>query len=139
MTDHIFSKTERMIAGAALAVFSAGCFLVAWFNPNTSAIFPACPLLRATGYACPGCGLTRGFHALFHGDVWTALSYNALVPVYCFIFLYFLWFVLSVIFRAKSPRFNLVTPVPLFIFLGICLTFGVLRNLPFEPFLFFYP
>jgi hypothetical protein len=139
-TDNfIFSTTERYIAAALLGIFAVGCFVVARFNPTSAGFFPACPLLKVTGFACPGCGLTRGFHALFHGDLWTALSFNALVPVYCLIFLYFVAYALSVILRGRGLKFNPVAPVPLFAFLILCLAFGVLRNIPYAPFTFFYP
>lgn len=34
-----------------------------------------------TGLKCPGCGTQRAIHALLHGDVVTALRFNALLPV----------------------------------------------------------
>lgn len=138
-TNYLFSTTERVIAGAVLAVFAIGCLIVGLFNPTTSSFFPACPLLSVTGYACPGCGLTRGFHALFHGDIWTAISFNALVPIYCFIFLYGISYLISVVFRGRGLWFNLLSPIPLFAFLAVSLIFGVLRNIPAEPFTFFFP
>jgi hypothetical protein len=35
-----------------------------------------CPLHRATGLPCPGCGLTRGLAAVTHGDFSTAAGLN---------------------------------------------------------------
>lgn len=138
-TNYLFSTTERLIAGVVLAIFAIGCFIVGLFNPTNAGFFPACPLLSVTGYACPGCGLTRGFHSLFHGEFVTAMSYNALVPIYCLAFLYGIFYLISVIFRGRGLWFNLLSPIPLFIFLAISLIFGVLRNIPSEPFTFFYP
>lgn len=138
-TNYLFSTTERYVAAGMLGVFAVGCFLVGIFNPSTAGFFPACPLLKMTGMACPGCGLTRGFHALFHGDVWTAISFNALVPIYLFIFLYFVVYSVSVILRGRGIALNILSPIPLFIFLGVSIVFGVLRNIPAEPFTFFYP
>lgn len=139
VTNYLFSTTERITAGATLSVFAVGCFIVGFFNPTTAGFFPACPLLTMTGYACPGCGLTRGFHALFHGDILTAISYNALIPIYCIIFSYAVVYLLSMIFRGRGLWLNFVTPKPLFAFLIISLMFGILRNIPVEPFTFFYP
>ncbi len=139
MTDYLFSTTERIIAATALFIFAVGCFVVGFFNPVNAGFFPACPLLSVTGFACPGCGLTRGFHALFHGDIWTAISFNALIPIYCLLFLYFVVFVASIIFRGRSLKFNLITPIPLFVFIIFSISFGVIRNIPFEPFTFLYP
>ena len=36
-----------------------------------------CTMRRLTGLNCPGCGLTRSFIALAHGDLRSAWSYNA--------------------------------------------------------------
>jgi hypothetical protein len=137
--NYLFSTTERGVAGVTLGVFAIGCFLVGFFNPSTTGFFPACPLLQVTGMACPGCGLTRGFHALFHGDIWTAISYNALIPIYCFIFLYGIIYLASIVFRGRGLGINLISPIPLVLFLVTCLVFGVLRNIPVEPFTFFFP
>ncbi|HQY63485.1 MAG TPA: DUF2752 domain-containing protein [Polyangiaceae bacterium] len=33
----------------------------------------------ALGIPCPGCGMTRAVHLLFHGEVWAALRMHPLV------------------------------------------------------------
>ena len=38
--------------------------------------FPRCPIKFLTGFSCPGCGGQRATHALLHGNVGEALSYN---------------------------------------------------------------
>ena len=43
--------------------------------------FPRCIFLTLTGYKCAGCGSQRAIHALLHGDVLTALHYNAALLV----------------------------------------------------------
>lgn len=40
-----------------------------------------CAIKRFTGYPCPGCGLTRSWVYLAHGDWRTALSMNVLGPI----------------------------------------------------------
>lgn len=40
-----------------------------------------CPFRLATGLPCPGCGLTRSWVALAHGDFSTALADNLFGPV----------------------------------------------------------
>ena len=40
-----------------------------------------CGIKNMTGWACPGCGLTRSWTYLAHGDFWTALSMNWMGPV----------------------------------------------------------
>lgn len=133
------SASERVFAGVGVAIVTVGVATVAHFEPTETAFYPACPLYTLTGFACPGCGLTRGFHALFHGDVLTALDHNALLPVFA-AFLGYLY--LSMLFVAVRGR---GLPVPrmsgpiLLTMLGTMLVFGVVRNLPFYPFSVLFP
>src|SRR5688500_568649 len=74
--------SSRLTAAAGATAMLAGAGFLAYFDPRRESFFPVCPLYALTGLACPGCGLTRGFHALLHGDVWTALDYNVLLPFF---------------------------------------------------------
>jgi hypothetical protein len=40
-----------------------------------------CPFRALTGYPCPGCGMTRAFSAIAHGEPLRAILYNPLSPV----------------------------------------------------------
>jgi hypothetical protein len=130
---------ERLLAASGVAALAGGSGVVAYFDPSTTHLFPVCPLFAMTGLACPGCGLTRGFHALFHGDILTALHFNALIPVWAMIFV---WVVISLSFFAARGRWLPMWPThPRFlsVFVTVLMTFGVLRNLPFFPFTTLYP
>jgi hypothetical protein len=133
------STTERVLSAAGVIVAAAGSFTVAWFNPTTDGFFPKCPLLQLTGLACPGCGLTRGFHALFHGDVLTALDYNALIPLYAAFFVYLLVSMFLIAVRGRGFSFGKLPQKAIWSFLFIGLAFAVLRNLPIYPFSVLYP
>lgn len=39
-----------------------------------------CPFRAVTGLPCPGCGMTRAFCSIGHGDFAGAFGYNALAP-----------------------------------------------------------
>ena len=129
-----FSNTERVLAAAGILAATTGVFVVSYFNPTTAGFFPVCPLYATTGLSCPGCGLTRGFHALFHGDILDALHFNALLPVYLFIGIYLYVALGLIVVRGRGLPFNIFKPYLLWGFLIVSLCFGIVRNLPFFPF-----
>ena len=61
-----------------LAVVLVACALAFYYfiNPSLALWFPRCPIKFLTGFSCPGCGGQRATHALLHGNVGEALSYN---------------------------------------------------------------
>lgn len=128
------STIERVSAAAGVLSVAAGSFVVAYFNPVTAGFFPQCPLHALTGLNCPGCGLTRGFHALFRGDVLGALHYNLLLPIYAFIFGYLLVSMILTAVRGRGLSWSIFPPAAMYGFLILALTFAVVRNLPFYPF-----
>ncbi len=144
MTDGKYSSLkssviERSLAGAGILAISTGAFVVGYFNPVSAGFFPVCPLFAVTGLSCPGCGLTRGFHALFHGDVLGALHFNALLPVYFLIFVYLFVAMISIAARGRGLSFNIFRPNLIWSFLVIALVFGVVRNFPHYPFTLLAP
>ena len=118
---------------------TAGAVAVWYFDPTTAGFFPACPLYAITGFACPGCGMTRGFHALFHGDILTALDYNALIPL---MFVFFGYWFLSMLLTAVRGRGFGFGNMSLGLVMGtfiLLLVFGILRNIPAYPFTVLFP
>jgi len=133
------STFERISASAGILIVFAGAFVVAYFNPTTAGFFPVCPLYYLTGIHCPGCGLTRGFHALFHGDVLTALHFNALLPVYALVFGFMFVSMFLVAVRGRGLSWKIFPPSAMYGFLVLAAAFFVLRNLPFHPFTLLAP
>jgi Protein of unknown function (DUF2752) len=133
------STVERVLALICAAGMSAATFAAGYFNPATAGFFPVCPLLKLTGFACPGCGMTRGFHALLHGDMLTALDYNLLLPAVLFFFGYLFVSFFLTFARGRGLSFKAFTPFVIWSFFGVALAFMVLRNLPFYPFNILYP
>ncbi len=138
-TERLAHHVERLTAAAGVAVMTVGSASVAYFDPAQMHFFPVCPLLQLTGLACPGCGLTRGFHALFHGDLLTALDFNALIPVWALIFGWV--FVSSALLAVRGKGLPMWPTRPNFLwtFMIVLLVFGVLRNLPIYPLTLLYP
>ncbi len=117
----------------------AGSGAVAYFDPTKVNFLPVCPLFALTGLACPGCGLTRGFHALFHGDIITALDFNFLIPVWAVIFG---WVAASLVLLAIRGRGLYMWPTRpnfMYAFMIVLVGFGVLRNIPAWPLTILFP
>jgi hypothetical protein len=134
------SRAAGRASAAAGAIAMAGGASAVWaFDPASTHLLPPCPLLSLTGLACPGCGLTRGFHALFHGDLIGALDLNALIPIWTTVFGYFFLSLLMMAMRGRGLPMRFVSPVFLGGFLVVLIAFGVMRNLPIYPFNLFFP
>src|SRR5258708_25977788 len=104
IAGYISPLAERLTAAAGVVAMAGGSAAVTYFDPTTAGFFPVCPLYTLTGFACPGCGLTRGFHALFHGDIPTALHFNVLIPVWAAIFGYV--FISSVLLAVRGKGYR---------------------------------
>lgn len=133
------SATERILAAAGVAVTAAGAAYVWLFNPTTEGLFPVCPLLKLTGIACPGCGLTRAFHALFHLDIPAALGFNAMFPLYAFVFGYLFVAMGFIALSGRPLKFQIFKTGYIAGFMIAALVFAVVRNLPVYPFTLLYP
>jgi hypothetical protein len=127
------STFERVIAAAGIGVIGVGVYILREFNPVTAGFFPQCLFFQLTGFHCPGCGLTRGFHALFHGEIFAALDYNVLLPFYFAFALIILVSLFLTVWRGFGLSITFIKPWFLWTFLGISLTFGILRNIPIYP------
>lgn len=133
------SKVERSLAAAGALAMIGGSAAVWYFDPTKAGYFPVCPLYSMTGFACPGCGLTRGFHALFHGDVVTALDYNALLPFFALLIGFAFASLVFFAVRGRKLKVNLLHPNALWAFFVLLMVFGVSRNLPWYPFTVLFP
>ncbi len=133
------SAMTRISALAGACALAAGSTMVAVFDPSKAHFFPVCPLLALTGIACPGCGLTRAFHALFHGDFIAALDFNLLVPVWAVAFAWIFISLLLIGVRKKGLPMWPTNPKFIYGFFAVLFVFGVLRNIPAWPLTILYP
>ena len=129
----------RVAAAGGAAAFVVGAGVVAYINPTESHILPVCPLYTLTGIACPGCGLTRAFHALFNGDWVVALDFNLLAPVWAVILAYVTISLILLAVRGRGLPMWPTNPRFLWAFMAVLLIFGVLRNIPIWPLTILYP
>lgn len=129
---------------AVVAVFAAtAIYVLAVVSPAEANFYPGCTFHEGTGFHCPGCGTTRGLHALLNGRLEQAAAYNALM----FLFLPIL--IISVVRSLWSwawgeapareassrPRIRWMP----YLIGGVLLTFWILRNLPLYPFTLLAP
>lgn len=126
--------TKRILSLAAVGAGLTGMFLVRHFNPTQQSFFPKCPFNLITGFHCPGCGLTRGFHQLLNGDIMGALDYNILILFWAPFLSYVGISLLLTGVRGKGlPR---VAPPSFLVygFITVLMVFWVVRNIPVYPF-----
>jgi len=138
-TDSADGTSGRIMAAVALVGLSSACVLDYAYDPAKASFFPVCPLYQLTGCSCPGCGLTRAFHALFNGDLSGALGFNALLPVWAVI-LGYAW-VSLLLYAVSGTSLPKWTTHPKFLwgFMTVLLIFGVARNIPAYPFTLLFP
>jgi hypothetical protein len=134
-------RTPRWLAPVGLAACcAAASAYVLWANPTDigATALPTCLIRLTTGFDCPGCGGTRALWFLLHGDLPAAAQHH-LIAVFAapfLIYAYIAW-TAGVLFGRRLPKLRLSFR-GLGIALGVWAAFTVLRNLPFEPFSWFY-
>ena len=70
------NKENKQVLFLLLILLVFGILVVFVFDVN-------CIFKNITGIPCPGCGLTRGFRALFNGNIIEAEKYNVLtIPIF---------------------------------------------------------
>lgn len=133
------SPSARVLASVGALAMAGGAVTIAAFDPSKNGFFPVCPLLALTGFACPGCGLTRSLHALLHGDIVPALDFNLLLPLWILIFGAFFVSLVLIAARGRGTGVSLAGPGVLTTFLVVLITFGIVRNIPQWPFTILFP
>ena len=126
-----------LVLGVAVGI-PLGFGVLYYFPPGESSFYPRCLFHMFTGLHCPGCGLTRCFHALAHGDLLQALAYNAL---FFFMLIPLGWLGWQ---QVRAWRNQAVQPRPMpawviRILVWIVVVFGILRNVKFFPFTLLAP
>lgn len=122
------SRWNRWLGAGLLAGAGVAALVLFAFNPERVPIYPVCLFHRWTGLDCPGCGSLRALHQLLHGNFVEALRLNALLVLSLPLFAW-------VGFRLVRQQMqgtpgHAVGPVYIWIYLGLWIAFGVLRELP---------
>jgi hypothetical protein len=140
LIQFLFVRQTWLAPLAVLACFGMAVVYVEHFNPTTGAEGPTggCAFKALTGLDCPGCGGTRAFWYLLHGNLPEAAR-NHVLAVFAAPFLvyaYVAW-ALRRVFDVRLPRLR-IPSVAFALFAGAWVAFFILRNLPWAPFTFLY-
>ena len=122
-----------LVAGVA----ATSVLFVGLVYPRYPELFPTCPSRTLFGVLCPLCGGTRSAHALAMGRPGDAVAFNAFLPV---LVLLTAWSWVAWLGRSVGRR--LLPAIPRWLWWGVgalWLAYGVLRNLPVEPFASWVP
>jgi len=119
---------QPRVVGISVALVAAAAAVFA-FDPARVGIFPTCPLHQMTGLWCPGCGSTRAFHQLLHGNLIAAFRFNPLAILMLPLAGY-------LVIRGDVSTLK---PAGIWALLIAIVMFGVLRNIPVYPFTLLAP
>ncbi len=125
---------------AILVCFLGGAAYTLLSHPASAdaASTPNCLVKLTTGFDCPGCGGTRAFWFLLHGNI-AGAARSHLLAVFAapyLVYMYVAW-ATNQMFRWKLPVLK-ITPTTISVFLAVWGVFTVARNLPWAPFTWFY-
>ena len=85
-------KWPGINAASITAAVTSGALVVSAVLPHGRVDgMSLCPIYHLTGTECPFCGMSRGFVAITHFDVPSALDFNPGSPLIYGAFVYLLW------------------------------------------------
>ena len=137
----LYERSPRWLAPVAVLLCFLSAAATVWIiNPTDGGAnsTPTCIIKLTTGFDCPGCGGTRAFYYLLHGNIPQAVRYHA-VAVFAAPFL--LWFYLG---YAVKKIWGKQIPMPrlssgaVSAFIAVWAVFMVVRNIPVAPFTSLY-
>lgn len=127
---------------AAIALPLLLCYLYYTYYSESGSFWSIqCGFHKLTGLQCPGCGGQRSLYHILHGDILFALRNNALFVI-CIPFLLHMYygFIQLYVFKNKRSlnRFSFSTQF-IYILIVVVIVFFIVRNIPFEPFIYLSP
>lgn len=130
VTDTWQRMRAPVLTGAAVL---GACGVVYAVDPAGSGAYPPCPTKLLTGFDCPFCGSLRATHQLLHGNVGSAIDYNAMTVLVFYpvvIVLFGIW----AFRRWRGEEFTVSAPnwVGALVVAGL-VVFSVVRNIPGAP------
>ena len=134
--------TRRMVVGTFAGIGAVGAWWLHGHPPSTTGWYPPCVFHELTGLHCPGCGATRAVYAVLHGHVGEALHQNALLvlaaPFLAVIISRVVWRWVNGLPPAHVDPSRWIARLSLMV-APVVILFGILRNLPWQPFTYLAP
>jgi len=125
---------RRLQVAAVWLILTGAATYLFLFDPAKGG-YPSCPFRMLTGWQCPGCGTTRGFHQLLHGHPLAAFELNPLMmlslPFLVFALLTFTWSG----GKSDRPGSNFIPARYGWLTLVLVAGFWVFRNTSLYPFI----
>lgn len=117
--------TLLLAAGGAIGVAIAAIWPVRSIDSGD----PTCLLRITTGLPCPGCGMTRSWVHLAHGDVAGAFTYNLFGPLLFVLAAALpLWAIYALVRRRRPEAiFDRLNPRVVMAVVGVWLAYSVVR------------
>lgn len=126
---------KLIIRGAPVLTATAiacGCAIVALNDPSEKALLPGCAFYAATGWYCPGCGMTRAVHNIFRGNFVDAFRFNAVLVLSIPVLIYFYVWWANWAFTGKRLPTLSVSKKVLWSIIALTVVFAIGRNFPGE-------
>ncbi|HEX8631027.1 MAG TPA: DUF2752 domain-containing protein [Catenuloplanes sp.] len=139
--SNLWVRSPRWLAPlAGLGCIAGAVGYTMWTDPTDASpdAVSTCLLRYTTGFDCPGCGGTRAFWYLLHGDLPAAARHHLLfVFAVPFVLYVYLAWAGQRLFGRRLPQLRF-SPRALGVFLAVWGIWSVLRNLPWAPFTWLY-
>lgn len=123
-------RSERVVVLIIAAVSLVGLGIARlWPLASVDSGAPTCLLRIFTGLPCPGCGMTRAWVHVAHGDVLTAFEYNLFGPIGMAVAAGIVVYVGVALVRRRPPEriLSLVDPKVLLGLIAVWLAYSVVR------------
>lgn len=124
------SRSERVVVLLIAAISLVGLVVARlWPLASVDSGEPTCLLRIFTGLPCPGCGMTRSWVHLAHGDVLTAFEYNLFGPIGMVVAAGIVAYVGVALARRRPPEriLSLVDPKVLLALIVVWLAYSAVR------------
>lgn len=131
--------SDRIKSVVLLVMICAVTAVLYLYSPSESRLYPSCPFKMLTGLECPGCGTLRGLHALTHGNIGAAFGLNALMVLSLPFIVYSAVKYIVTGILGREQHYLFIPSVFIWALLGGVILFGILRNLPYHPFVLLSP